>query len=148
MTGSPRAGLLSAVALCAAVATPTAAAAEGYTIVVPTEHLGGAISRKDLADVFLKRATRWGSGDPIHVVDQSLRSDVRVSFTHDVLEMSSLAVMTYWQQQLSRGGQRPPQVKGSDTEVLEFIAKTPGSIGYVSPETPSMEGVKALQVVE
>jgi len=148
MTGSARAGLVSAVALCAAMAATAATAAEGYSIVVPADHRGEAISRKDLADVFLERATRWSNGDPIHVVDQSLRSDVRVAFTHDVLKMSSLAVMSYWQQQLSRGGKRPPPVRGSDAEVLEFIAKTPGSIGYVSPDTPVVEGVKALQVVE
>ena len=34
-----------------------------------------------------------------------------------------------------------------DAEVLEFVAETPGSIGYVSPEAQVPEGVKALQVL-
>jgi ABC-type phosphate transport system substrate-binding protein len=84
-----------------------------------------------LADVFLRRATRWSDGGPIQVVDQSLKSEVRVEFTEEVLELTSMAVMSYWQQQLLRGGERPPAVKPSDAEVLEFVAKTRGAIGYV-----------------
>lgn len=137
-----------ALALGAVAVAPAATRAEGYAVVVNAAHSGGALSKGDLADVFLRRATRWSTGEPIQVVDQSLRSEVRVEFTHDVLALSSLAVLTYWQRQLTRGGERPPPVKSSDDEVLAFVAKTPGAIGYVLPGTPSPEGVKRLQVVE
>lgn len=139
-----------AIALClgAVVAAPAATRAEGFRVVVHETFPADAVSREELAAVFLKRATRWADGEPIEVVDQSLRSDVRVAFTHEVLDQSSLAVMTYWQQQLVRGGERPPAVKGSDVEVLEFVASTRGSIGYVSREAEVVDGVKVLQVVD
>jgi ABC-type phosphate transport system substrate-binding protein len=137
-----------AVALSAGVAAPAATRAEGYTVVVNAEHRGDAVTRKVLADVFLKRATRWGTGEAILVVDQSLKSEVRVAFTHEVLELSSLGVMTHWQQQLIHGGERPPAVKRSDDEVLEYVASHPGAIGYVTAETPIQEGVKSLRVIE
>jgi len=148
MTSRFRAASVAAIVLCAAIAAPAAGWAEGYRVVVNAEHPGDAVSRGVLADVFLKRATRWGTGTPIQVVDQSLKSEVRVEFTESVLGLSSMAVMSYWQQQLLRGGERPPTVKRSDAEVIEFVASTRGAIGYVSERATSLEGVKVLKVVD
>jgi ABC-type phosphate transport system substrate-binding protein len=143
-----RTSLIAIVALGAAIGAPAASRGEGFRIVVNGEHPGDAVTRQVLADVFLRRATRWSDGGPIQVVDQSLKSEVRVEFTEEVLELTSMAVMSYWQQQLLRGGERPPAVKPSDAEVLEFVAKTRGAIGYVSAEAEALEGVKVLEVVE
>lgn len=149
-SGRVLAVLAAAVVLWAAPALPADAQAEGsegYRVVVHADHPGDAVTREVLAEVFLRRATRWGHGTPIHVVDQSLKSDVRRAFTEDVLHLSSMAVMSYWQQQLLAGGERPPAVKGSDAEVLEFVRSTPGAIGYVSAAA-DIENVKVLRVVD
>jgi hypothetical protein len=44
------------------------------------------------------------------------------------------------------GGARPPVVKASDREVIDFVVKTPGAIGYVGSETTLPGTVKALTV--
>lgn len=146
-SGRVRAAVATAAILGAVAALPAAAWGEGYRVVVHADHPGDAVTRDVLADVFLRRATRWGHGTPIHVVDQSLKSDVRVEFTEEVLRLSSMAVMSYWQQQLLAGGERPPAVKASDAEVLDFVATTPGAIGYVSAGA-NLEDVKVLQIVQ
>jgi len=44
-----------------------------------------------------------------------------------------------------RRGEAPPAVRRSDDEVLEFVRKTPGAVGYVSAGA-SLQGVKAVSV--
>jgi ABC-type phosphate transport system substrate-binding protein len=145
--GSSRTWLAAAFAFWVALPAPAAGRA-AYRVVVHAEHPGDAVTRQVLADVFLKRATRWSHGGPIQAVDQSLKSEVRAAFTESVLGLNSMAVMSYWQQELIRGGERPPTVKSSDADVLAYVARTRGAIGYVSAATANVEGVKGLKVLE
>jgi len=55
----------------------------------------------------------------------------------------------YWQKQMFAANPlRPPAVKGSDAEVIAFVAKTEGAVGYVSKATTLPPGVKALAVID
>lgn len=143
------------MALGAAPASPQDAAADpvpadaGFVVVVNALHEGTAIRREELADIFLRKAVRWGDGRPIEVADQSLRSEVRAAFSHRVLRLDASAVLQYWQSQIQRGtGVRPPSVKKSDAEMIEWVGETVGRIGYVTPGAPLGEQVKAVSVLE
>ena len=66
-------------------------------------------------------------------VDQSGTSAVRKAFSEAVLGMPVATAVQYWQKQMFRTNPlRPPAVKGSDAEVIAFVAKTEGAVGYVS----------------
>jgi len=134
------------VAVSAAAADLGSSAPRPYVVVVNAQHPGGVVSREVLANIFLKKATRWTDGGLIEVVDQSLESEIRGKFCRDALELTPRAVMSYWQEQLRIGGERPPLVKASDAEVLGFVESHPGAIGYVSAEAPIQGAVRALQV--
>ncbi len=108
---------------------------------------GTQIPRAVLASIFLKQAQRWGDGSPVSPVDQSVKSPVRTRFTGQVLERTLLEVQMYWQKKIGYG-LTPPPVKGSDQEVLAYVAATPGAIGYVALETPLTVEVKALEVTD
>jgi ABC-type phosphate transport system substrate-binding protein len=43
---------------------------------------------------------------------------------------------------------RPPAVKGSDAEVVAFVLKTEGAVGYVSKAAALPPGVKAIAIIE
>jgi len=102
-----------------------------YVIVANSGVAGNAIDRETLGAVFLKQKERWGNGLPVVPVDQSLRSPVRESFSRDVLNQTARETLNYWRQQIT-SGVRPPMVKESDAEVLQYVAETEGAIGYVS----------------
>ena len=118
----------------------------GCKVVVNGAVDGSAVPRDLLADIFLKKVSRWGNGRPIVAVDQSLSSDVRRQFTRDVLGRNSHEVLNYWLKQIDRGT-RPPHVMESDLDVLEYVAGTPGAIGYVSEDT-ALDGrhIKILRI--
>jgi len=141
--------LLAAAALVV-VMTGTADATDSFAVVVNSSVAGTSMHRADLAAVFLKKAVRWGDGSPANPVDQSGTSPVRKDFSENVLHMPVMAVVQYWGRQLASmaASVRPPTVKGSEDEVLVYVAKTIGAVGYVSSGTALLPGVKAVSIVD
>jgi len=125
-------------------------AADGFVVIVHPSVVGTSIRRADLAAVFLKKALRWSGGGGLAVpVDQSGTSSVRKAFSEAVIGYSAAQVLQYWQKQMfSPSGLRPPQVKGSDAEVIEFVKKNAGSVGYVADTTPLPPEVRTLALVD
>jgi ABC-type phosphate transport system substrate-binding protein len=125
------------------------APAPAYKVVVSASNPVATLTRNEAAEIFLKKKTRWASGGEIVPVDQSASSLVRAAFTREVLDSQGLgrmsAVQTYWQQQLYSGRSAPPPIKGSDAEVVAFVAQNADAIGYVSNEAV-MTGVKVVRV--
>ena len=82
-------------------------------------------------------------------MDQSGTSAVRRAFSDAVLGMPVAAAVQYWQKQMFAGNPvRPPAVKGSDAEVIAFVEKTEGAVGYVSKAAALPAGVKAIAVID
>lgn len=136
-----------AVAALIAVAVPASALDAGVRIVGHPSIGGTQVKRETLAAVYLNRAAVAPNGRSIVPVDQSAKSPVRASFSINVLAQPVAAVQVYWIKQISAGA-RPPVVKGSDAEVLAYVAATPGAIGYVSTATPIEADVRELHVID
>jgi len=130
--------------------TSAAQAADSFVVVVNASVAGTTVRRTDLAAVFLKKALRWGDGSPANPVDQSGTSPVRKGFSESVLHMPVMGVVQYWGKQLvsMASSVRPPTVKGSDEEVMAYVAKTSGAVGYVANGTALPPGVKAVTIVD
>jgi len=125
-------------------------AADSFVIIVNSSVPGATVHRADLAAVFMKKALRWGDGSPASPVDQSGTSPVRKAFSDAVLQMPVAAVLQFWQRQLMAPSSqlRIPVVKGSDEEVLAYVAKTSGAVGYVAPGAALPPGLKAVAIIE
>jgi ABC-type phosphate transport system substrate-binding protein len=126
------------------------AGADAFVVIVHPSVTGSSIRRADLGGLFLKKVSRWGSGGGLAVpVDQSGTSPVRSAFSEGVLRQPVAQVVQYWQKQMfSAARLAPPPVKASDAEVIEFVAKNPGSVGYVASGTPLPPDVKTLTLID
>jgi ABC-type phosphate transport system substrate-binding protein len=91
-----------------------------------------ALERRWIADAFLKKATRWPNDELVRPVDLDRDSPVRRRFSEDVLKRSVSAVASYWQQLVFSGRGVPPPEFDSEEQVVKFVLKNPGAIGYVS----------------
>ena len=139
-------GLAIAVLLALPVPSPCA---DDFVVIVHASVAGANVRRADLAAVFLRTAGRWGGGATAVPVDQSGTSPVRNAFCQAVLGMPVATAVQYWQKQMFAASPlRPPAVKGSDAEVIAFVAKTEGAVGYVSKAAVLPAGVKAIAVIE
>jgi ABC-type phosphate transport system substrate-binding protein len=141
-----RGGLVVALALALPVLS---SAADDFVVIVHPSVAGTSMRRADLAAVFLKKAIRWGNGAHAMPVDQSGASAVRKTFSDSVLGMPVATAVQYWQKQMLAGNPlAPPAVKGSDAEVIAFVEKTEGAVGYVSKATALPAGVKAIALID
>jgi ABC-type phosphate transport system substrate-binding protein len=137
-----------AMALVLAAASPSPAA-DDFIVIVNPSVAGVNVRRADLGAVFLRKASRWGGGAAAVPVDQSGTSPVRNAFSQAVLGMPVAAAVQYWHKQMfGQNPLRPPVVKGSDAEVIAFVAKTQGAVGYVSKAAALPPAVKAIAVIE
>jgi ABC-type phosphate transport system substrate-binding protein len=112
----------------------------------PTNSIS-SVSKKELTWLFLKRRTSWSNGVLARPIDQSPTSEVRISFTTEVMDRTVRQVESHWNAQVFSGKSAPPKIARSDQEVLELVRRTPGSVGYVSADA-DLEGVKVLEVTE
>ncbi|SRR6266498_294805 len=141
MSHSRIAAVLIAVLLLAAARSP---AAESFVVIVNAAN-SATMTRDEIADVFMKRITRWSpSGAPIVVVDELPSSPARQEFSRVVLRRGVEAMEAYWQQQIFSGRDVPPVVKETDDDVLAFVRRNPGAIGYVSAGA-NLDGVRAVR---
>jgi ABC-type phosphate transport system substrate-binding protein len=145
MLRSRRIVVLALVGVAFRVSLSRAAGPPAYRVVVNPSNPQTAIDRRTLADVFLKKSTRWPTGDAIHPVDQRVDSLVRQRFSEEVLGRSISAVKSYWAQAVFSGRDVPPPELDDDEQVLGYVLRHGGAVGYVSPGA-NVDRVKVLNV--
>lgn len=106
-----------------------------------------SISRDKVSRIFLKKTTKWDDGVKVSPVDLASTSDIREAFSQSVHGKSISAINAYWQKKIFTGKGVPPIEQSSEKDVIEFVKKNPGAIGYVSANT-NTTGVKVLKVVK
>ena len=134
---------LAALLLVALAVGTSRAAAPAYRVIVNPANGSTALDRRFLTEAFLKRSTRWPGGETIRPVDLDSDSAVRRRFSEDVLNRSVSAVKSYWQQMIFSGRAIPPPELETDEQVMRYVAKHAGAIGYVSG-AGDLVGVKAV----
>jgi ABC-type phosphate transport system substrate-binding protein len=116
-----------------------------FRVIVHPNNAAGALERALVADLFLKKVTRWSDGEAAKPVDLRPTSAVRKHFSESVLKRSVGAVRSYWQQRIFSGRDvPPPELEAADAGVA-YVARSPGAIGYVSASA-KLAGVKELGV--
>lgn len=103
-----------------------------FKLIVHSSNPATNLERQLVIDVFLKRATRWPNGEIIRVADLLPDSPTRKMFSQDVMGRSVAAVQSFWQQLIFSGRDVPPPELADDAEVIKYVSKYPGGIGYVS----------------
>ena len=155
MFGRRRIGRWYAVALVLAAAftwapgrsgpAPVAASGTLYRVVVNPANPVTAVDRKFLADVFLKKITRWEGGDSARPVDLRPDAAARQQFSDEVLRRSVGAVKAYWQQLVFSGRDVPPPEVDTDEQVIRYVLRFTGGVGYVSGAA-NLDRVKPISI--
>lgn len=104
------------------------AAADLYIITNP----GVNVLPSDVREIFLGEKQFSGSARLVPV-DNAAAQEL---FLTKVIKMNVIAYNISWTKKSFRDGLTPPPLKSTDAEVLEFVRRTPGAVGYVTT-TPS-----------
>jgi ABC-type phosphate transport system substrate-binding protein len=117
----------------------------GYQLIIEPDNQNTTVDRSFLADAFLKKVTVWPNGEVVRPVDLASHSPARKRFTEDVLKRSVGAVKSYWQQRIFAGRDVPPPELETDEEVVTYVLKHQGAVGYVSGSA-DLRGAKAISL--
>ena len=103
-----------------------------------------SVSTDELKGVFL--ATKTSLSDGSHV-EPVLEKDgpVHEAFVKEYLGKTDSALQTYYRSLVFTGKASMPKTLGADSEVVAYVAKTKGAIGYVSSGA-NTAAVKTLEV--
>jgi ABC-type phosphate transport system substrate-binding protein len=143
-----RVAVLSAMIWSLAAAALPADVATGFKIVVNAANPTTALSRDQIARLFLKKTTSWPGGQTAVPIDQPTSAGPRHAFTKGVLQQDTDDVVAYWNREIFSGRGRPPFTKGSDADVIAFVRANPGAVGYVAADATLGDGVKVLKIQE
>jgi ABC-type phosphate transport system substrate-binding protein len=118
--------------------------AAGLKIIANPSVGPSAISPGDLKNIFLEEKSSLSDGSRVSPV-LAKGGPTHEVFVRQYIGKTEDALQTYYRSLVFTGKGIMPKTFGSETEVLEYVAKTKGAIGYVSAAAAT-EGVKVLEV--
>lgn len=127
-----------------ALAVAASAQAADIKIIANASVGASSVSAEELKGVFLD--TKSSLSDGSHVEPVLLKSGaVHEAFLKDYVGKSDAALETYYRSLVFTGKGSMPKSFASEAEVVAFVEKTKGAIGYVSAATATA-GAKVLEV--
>ncbi len=119
-----------------------------FKVIVHTNNPNSKLSKKVIFELFRKRIKKWKNGKKALPVDLVEDSDVRKNFSKEIHGKKVAAIKAYWQKQIFSGRNVPPPEKKTEKEVLEYVHKNEGAIGYIAMSTSIKNfSVKVLKIV-
>jgi hypothetical protein len=103
-----------------------------------------AMGAEELKGVFLATKTSLKDGSHVEPVLEKSGA-VHEAFVKEYLGKTDAALQTYYRSLVFTGKASMPKALGSDAEVMAYVAKTRGAVGYVSSAS-SNAGVKVIEV--
>jgi ABC-type phosphate transport system substrate-binding protein len=106
-----------------------------------------ALSKSDVADIFLGKVIRVAPGAPAVPIDQPESSTVREEFYRETTGKSLAQLKSHWSKILFTGRGQPPRMVPNSAGVKKALAANPFAIGYIE-ETEIDPSVRVLRAPE
>jgi ABC-type phosphate transport system substrate-binding protein len=100
-------------------------------IIVHPDYQGGELDQEMIKGIFLGTVTEFPSGHTAMPANHSIGSADRKHFFEYVLEMGETQHKRYWARKVSVGKKGEPEELDSNSEVINWVAKTPLGISYI-----------------
>jgi ABC-type phosphate transport system substrate-binding protein len=117
--------------------------AGGVKIIVNSSVSAVSISADDIKSIYLQEKNSLGSSSVEPVLLKS--GPTHEAFLKRFVSKTNSTLLTFYRSLTFTGKGSMPQAFNSDAEVIAYIAKTKGAIGYIS-DSSRAEGVKTLEV--
>ena len=138
-----RAQFLFAATVIVVCAALRASAADIKVIANPSVG-ASSVSADDIKGVFLATKTSLSDGSHVEPVLEK-GGAAHEAFLKEYIGKTDTALETYYRSLVFTGKASMPKTLAADAEVVAYVAKTKGAIGYVSAGA-STAGVKTLEV--
>lgn len=115
------------------------------TFIASLDVFESTLSSKDIRDIFLGKKCKWTDGKEI-IIAVMYQTEAHQQFTKKYTRKTSAQFMTYWKHMVFIGQGRFPKSIASETEMIDFVAKSHGVIGYVSKLPLNEKRVKPIEL--
>jgi len=132
------------IAIAAGICAAVTASAADFKIVANQSVGASSVSADELKGVFLVTKTSLSDGSHVEPVLEK-GGATHEAFIKEYLGKSDSALQTYYRSLVFTGKASMPKTRGTDADVVGYVAKTKGAIGYVGAEADTT-GVKTLEV--
>lgn len=113
-------------------------------VIVNLATKASSVSKSELRDIFTGAVQNLGDGS--HVAPVLLKQGAaHEEFLSVYLAKNDAALRACWRSLVFSGQATLPKSLDSEAAVVDYVAHSPGTIGYVRKESPH-EGVKVLEV--
>lgn len=127
-------------AVRAALALATAFAAAGASAQTVITNSGFTATAADVHDIYVGDKQYAGSTRVVAVDNASAQK----AFLEHVLKLEPGKYNSIWAKKSFREGLNAPLTKSTDSEVVDFVKKTPGAIGYIGDASKAV-GVNVVK---
>lgn len=94
-------------------------------------------------NIFLGKTAKWDNNDMVTIV-VSENATIHKEFLEKYIKRTENQFTNVWRQNLFTGkGTQPVKVKTIE-ELVEYVAKTPGAVGYISSDMTLPPSVKVI----
>jgi hypothetical protein len=92
------------------------------------------LSKSQVADIFLGKATRFPDGSQAVPIDQSEGTPARDEFYSRIAGKSAAQMKAYWSRIIFTGRGQPPRAVPSSSEAKKLVVANADTIAYVEPK--------------
>jgi ABC-type phosphate transport system substrate-binding protein len=104
------------------------------------------INRTQLLDFYTGDIQAWSDGERVVVFDLKTKGAVRDTF-YGYLGRKPSRMKSIWMKRMLSGEGDPPEAIPSEDSLVQRVASSPGSIGFVS-QAKANDGVKIITVID
>ena len=123
--------VLSRVVVALALSAGPAAAAGGVVAVVSAKSPVTALTRNEVVDLFLGKASRFPDGEQAVPFDQIEGSAARDEFYATFTGKTAPQIKALWSKIIFTGRGQPPRELPNGVEVKKQVVQNPKAIGYI-----------------
>lgn len=122
------------------------ASSAAIAVIAHPEVADVGISMDDLEKIYLGKSRSLPSGTSVTPIDQGDGSALRDTFYEKVTGKDGRAIKSYWSKKMFSGKGKPPKAVEGDSAVIDAVAGTRGSIGYIDGSNLT-DRVKVLLII-
>lgn len=94
--------------------------------------------------IFAGRMRTWPNGNPIRIVIMPEDKEVHEHFCRNILDVFPRQLRRSWDRGIYSGISEGPTIFDSEREILDFVSKNPGAIGYINSSIQPKEAVHVV----
>lgn len=103
-----------------------------------------SLKKREVRDIFTGKKTRWKKGSAKIIIAVLEDSDLHRRFLRRYVKKTPSQFRNFWRKKVFTGEGKSPKTFKRETDLIKFVAKTKGAVGYSS--SPGGKMVKIITI--